>query len=900
MTQDGLDELREGAQKALQQAVDFSFACQQDDGHWTAPVSADATFTSQYVMFKYAIPGLHLDNAGEEAAGLRRWLLGEQNQAEGSWSLAPGLPGHLSTTVEAYLALRLLGTPASHPALQKAREFVLSQGGIARVRFFTRFFLATFGLFPWSAIPQLPAELILMPTWAPINIYVLSSWSRCTLIPVLVARHHEPVYPLPNGRCDPNNDFLDELWVDPTNKQVPYAQPLWDLCVGRDRDLVELAFTLGDKILAQLGGQVQKGPLRRLALRRCIEWLIDHQEKSGDWAGYFPPMHGAIWALLLEGFSLDHDAVKRGLEALERLAVTDESGKWIQSTVSPCWDTAFMVRALCDAGLGPGGDKAGKGDRDTRIAAAVDWVRALQNVGPGGDWRIYSRNQQAGGWPFEYYNTLYPDVDDTAVVVLMLVAYDPAAIESEAVEWAVEWILGMQSRDGGWGAFDVNNDARWLHKIPFSDMDSLVDPSTSDVTGRMLECFGTLLNYRKGGHRIRPGLAQRLRESSQKALRFILKEQTPSGAWWGRWGNNYNYGTVNVLRGLAAFCGDKEVARAALRAVLWLEACQNKDGGWGETLLSYVNPKLAGQGPSTSAHTAWALEALLRFRAASAPAVLRGVCWLVENQNPKEEQHRHWSSWPSTLYGGTGFPNVLYLGYPMYHHYFAITALAQFLDSSRGIGPHQDVTGANLREPIVTALSRQDILLMALGGRGIIEMFLSIAKRLGPKGRRVRIATHPAHQALVESHGFEFYNVGGDRDEFAQVLGQKPNLLSSLTRGDLSRLRRSLCSMLERFWRAGYDNKTSDCSTVRAANGDVKGEHAQDSRPFLADLVVATPTATVHVHAAESLQSPLVLVSTQPTLSTGEFPSGLLTVTRPRFFPNRWWNHATFFIPELL
>ncbi|KAK4151734.1 squalene cyclase [Chaetomidium leptoderma] len=896
MAQDELDELRGAVDRTVQQAIDFSFSCQQANGHWVAPVSADATFTAQYVMFKHAIPGLNLDNNGGEAAALRRWLLGDQNKSEGSWGLAPGLPGNLSTTVEAYLALRLLGTPASDPALRRARDFVLAEGGIARVRFFTRFFLATFGLFPWSAIPQMPAELILMPTWSPLNIYVLSSWARSTLIPILVVRHHEPVYALPNGRRDSNNDYLDELWVDPTDKQVPFAPPLWDMFYGRDRDVLKLAFTLGDKVLAQLGG-LKKGPQRRLALRRCIDWLLEHQEKAGDWAGFFPPMHGSVWALLLEGFPLQHDVVQRGLQALERLAVNDDSGKWLQSTVSPCWDTALMVKALCEAGLGLGGDRASKGDHDARISAAVDWVRSLQLLGSQGDWRVYSRNQQPGGWSFEYHNTWYPDVDDTAVVVMMLVVHDPAAVESEAVEMGVEWILGMQNHDGGWGAFDTNNDALWLHKIPFSDMDSLVDPSTADVTGRMLECFGMLLTHRKGGRRLRAELARRLRESAQKALDFLFKEQTSSGAWWGRWGCNYNYGTTNVLRGLPAFCSDKRVATAALRAILWLETCQNGDGGWGETLLSYGDPSLAGQGPSTAAHTAWALDALLRFRPASDLALQRGARWLVTNQSAKTEEQRQWSSWPSDLYVGTGFPNVLYLGYPFYHHHFAISALARFLDSSKtGRGCHRPLVDQDLPQHLVTALSRQDILLMVLGSRGDIDIFLSIAKRLEEKGHRVRVATHPTHQALVDSHGFEFYDVGGGPDEFAQVLGREPNLLWSIVRGDLGKLRQSLCSIFARFWQAGFDDNYASGNECYAAD---KGQHVADSRPFIADLVVSIPATTVHVHAAESLQAPLVLVSAQPTLPTREFPH-VFTMNTPRFSPGRWWNYATFFLLELL
>ncbi|KAF2968605.1 hypothetical protein GQX73_g5000 [Xylaria multiplex] len=661
--------LEDDARQSLEQAVQFSWACQQLDGHWVAPVSADATFTAQYVMFKYAMPGLSLEE--DCVVAIRKWLFADQNE-DGSWGLAPGLSGNLSTTIEAYLALKILGVPASHPSMKRACEFILSQGGVPRARFFTRFFLATFGLYPWSAIPQMPAELILMPTWVPLNVYVLSSWARSALIPILIVRHHEPVYPLPNGRS-PENDFLDELWLDPSDKNVPFAPPLWDLFWGKDRDAIQGLFVAGDKLLNKLGG-LKRGPQRWLARQRCIAWILEHQEETGDWAGTFPGTHGSVWALLLEGFPPQHKVVRLGLEALERLVIVDAKGQWLQSTVSPCWDTALMANALCDAGS----------SGDPRLNQATQWLRDRQLTGGHGDWRIYGPNH-AGGWSFQYRNTFYPDVDDTAVVVMALVKQSPSAITSDCVLNGVEWILAMQNRDGGWGAFDINNDARWLHKIPFSDMDSLVDPSTSDVTGRMLECFGLLLADQKGA--CLPGpFEHRLRVAAKGALKFLLREQesegVAAGSWWGRWGSNYNYGTANVLRGLELWCHDNpEVTRAATHAIRWLRQRQNPDGGWGETLLSYADPCLAGQGESTSAHTSWAVDSLLRYLPCSDPAIIGGIQWLISNQTIKSE-YGEGMSWRADLYVGTGFPNLLYLGYPYYHHLFAIQALSRYLKCS--------------------------------------------------------------------------------------------------------------------------------------------------------------------------------------------------------------------------
>ena len=870
----GDDDLREDAQRSLQQAVEFSLSCQEPDGSWCAPVSADATFTAEYVMFKYAIQGLSL---AEDGAVIQKWLLETQN-ADGSWSLAPTTPGNLSTSVEVYLALRLLHTPAAHPAMQRACAFVLRSGGIARVRFFTRFFLATFGLFPWPAIPQMPAELILMPTWATLNIYVFSSWSRSTLIPILVVRHHEPVYALPNGRSE-DNDFLDELWCDPTNKLVPFTRPWSDLAWGRDRDAVELLFTLADKVLGHFGG-LKQWPLRELALRRCIEWLLEHQEESGDWAGFFPPMHGSVWALILEGFPLHHQAVRLGLEAIERLAVNESSGKWIQSTVSPCWDTALMVNALCDAGM------AG----DARLFKAAEWLRDRQLMNSHGDWRIYANTKQAGGWSFEYYNTFYPDVDDAAVVVMTLVKQDPTCINSGCILNAVEWILGMQNRDGGWGAFDINNDARWLHKIPFSDMDSLVDPSTSDVTGRMLECFGLLLAHRKG-YSLNRGVCKRLQFASRAALAFLMKEQEASGAWWGRWGVNYNYGTTNVLRGLTKFCQTLDVQKAVMRAIRWLDDTQNEDGGWGETVLSYADPDLAGQGTSTAAQTAWALDSLLRYRTASDAAIKKGVRWLIANQTEKLE-HRKGASWSYELYVGTGFPNVLYLGYPFYHHLFPIQALARYLDSSAAT--EKPRPGLQLASPVSSALSRPSVLMMVLGSRGDIDVFLSIAKRL--HGCHVRIATHPDHQAVVEKHSFEFYDVGGSHHEFARVLGEEPSVWMSIVKGEPAALLRSLRRTFQRFWQASIDCGSGAMAEPTEFND--KKFSGRITRPFLADVIVSGSATTVHIHAAEKLQVPLVLISPQPTLATYDFPP-VMTMTKPSSTPGRW-NYAAYGCLDLL
>lgn len=857
-------QLQDDARKSLQDAVQFSFDEQQPDGHWAAEVSADVTFTAEYVMFKYAI-GFDLSDGD----ALQCWLLQDQ-QEDGSWALAPKHPGNVSTTTEAYLALKILGVPSDHPAMLRARDFMIRNGGVAKVRFFTRFFLATFGLVPWSAIPQMPAELILMPASFPLNIYTLSSWARSTLIPVLIVRHHEPIYNLPNG-SSPDNDFLDELWVDPSNKNVPFAPPLSSLLA--ERDTIQFGFTLADKVLALLGG-LKNYPLRNRSRRQCIEWLLEHQESAGDWAGFFPPMHGSVWALILEGYPLDHERIRLGMDGIERLSITDARGKRIAPTVSPVWDTALMMSALCDT------DARG----DVRVQKAVEWVKVRQLLGPQGDWRVYSPNKQAGGWSFEYHNTWYPDVDDTAVIVIALIKHDPYFIGSECIWNAVTWILGMQCPNGGYGAFDYDNNKLWLHKIPFSDMDSLCDPSSADITGRVLECFGFLLSHKKGSWD--PVLMQQVEASSKRAISYLFAEQEPFGAWWGRWGNNYNYGTGNVCRGLVHFAHhDPDVRTSVARATRWFESVQNADGGWGEDLLSYTFPELAGRGESTAAQTAWALLSLQPYRSHLDPAIGKGIRWLISNQSVKSETG---SSWPTHLYTATGFPKVLYLGYPYYHHLFPIMALSKYILADNDAS----FKAIALPPPILESLSRPSVLLMAIGSRGDIQVLLNIARRLAVShGYRVRIATHPSHQSLVEREGIEFYSVGGDPEEFAKALTENPNILMSAIKGELQAMRRLFNEMVGRYWRSSIDNYIDPAGVEKLQK--------VERRPFLADTIVSTSPTLAHIHCAEKLQVPLLLISVQPVLPTSDFPH-VFTLTTPRLSPGRRWNYMSFIVIELL
>ncbi|KAJ6026921.1 uncharacterized protein N7446_004476 [Penicillium canescens] len=658
---------------SLQLATRYAFNRRHNDGHWCGELKSNATITAEYVMMRQAL-GLDMSLDRDE---LVAWFLADQ-QRDGSWAIAPGYPGDVSTTTEAYFALKLLGAELDMAPLRHAREYILSAGGVAKVRIFTRIYLATFGLFPWKAVPELPAELILVPAIAPISIYRLSSWARSTIVPLLIVSHHRPIYPLPNGKSAAN-DFLDEIWQDSSNKHVPYSPSLWGLW---KTDAVAFTFTALDIALHWVGG-LRSSPSRAYARRKCVEWILEHQEEEGDWAGIFPPMHVGVLALCLEGYKHDDLPVWSALEAIERFAWLDGGKKRIQACLSPVWDTILMTIGLCDAGY--------KG----RLSTAIDWITSRQLLGTEGDWRIYKPDVPPGGFSFEYFNRWYPDVDDTAAAILAMLKQDPQLRNSLPVRKAVVWILGMQNCDGGWGAFDVNNDKLFLNKIPFSDMESLCDPSTADVTGRILEAFGLIMQLSFGdpsNHSL-DDLIDQMNLACCRAISYLAHHQEPSGSWYGRWGSNYIYGTSNVLCGLAYFSagctstaqGDDAVKEHIDSAIHWLKSIQNPDGGWGETLMSYKDARLAGQGPSTASQTAWALMGLLSSLPPTEKVVQDGVRYLLRTQTRVDNEGE--ASWPETLYTGTGFPNHFYLGYSFYPHYFPMMALGRYVQLTRRPAP---------------------------------------------------------------------------------------------------------------------------------------------------------------------------------------------------------------------
>lgn len=668
-------------QKALSYATEYARNLVQPDGHWNGELLSNVTITAEQIFFYQSL------HQGKEeipdAEQYQRYLLGEQ-QSDGSWSVAPEHPGDISTSCEAYLALKILGVSPDCTEMHRARLFILRHGGVARVRVFTRLFFAQFGLFPWDATPQLPAELILLSPSMPMNIYRLASWARSTIIPLLIIAHHRPIYALPNGTFR-NNTFLDEIWVNPSDKKVPLG-PSFLTLLGTN--ILSCFFSVVDSALSMLNG-LRNTPLRWYSRQQCVKWILEHQESSGDWAGIIPPMHAGVQALMLEGYSLESKPIQRAIQAIERFTWHDEKGKRLQSCVSPVWDTVLMIRSLCDAGVNR---------NEPLLRRAVVWVKGHQLLGPQGDWRIYNPDLKPGGFSFEYSNTWYPDVDDTAAAVLALVRQSPGAIDSATVVQAVGWICGMQNKDGGWGAFDLNNDKLWLNSIPFSDMDALCDPSSADVTGRILEAFGMIIHTaRLETEYTHPTMMNQMIQASHRAISYLANNQEPSGSWYGRWGANYIYGTSNVLCGLAYFVDDgyESVQEMMTAGANWLQAVQNEDGGWGEDLQSYRDPGQAGIGTSTPSQTAWAIMALLATSSHTDRHILRGIEHLVNTQTDIQGEGR---SWPEKLYTGTGFPKFFYIGYTLYRHYFPMMAMGRFLSACEKAQKEPVTNGVHVEE----------------------------------------------------------------------------------------------------------------------------------------------------------------------------------------------------------
>ncbi len=634
-------EARSEAETALARAREHLLSLQHEDGWWRGELQTNVTMDAEDMLLREFL-GVRTAAETERSAA---WIRSQQ-RADGTWANFHDGPGDLSSTVEAYWGLRLAGDEPGEPHMRAAAEFIRAEGGIERARVFTHLWLALFGLWSWEQVPALPAEVVLLPRWVPLNVYDFACWARQTIVALSIVKAHRPARPLPFR--------LHELEAD--SGAGTGGRP---------------AATLSSRLLGLLDRVVRAyerhpfPPLRRLALARAERWLVRRQEADGSWGGIQPPWVYSLIALSLSGYPLDHPVMRRGLEGIDTFMVEDRDdahgvgaptgeSRRLEACQSPVWDTALAVIALADAGLGR---------EDPALRRAADWLLG-EEVTVKGDWALARPQLDPGGWAFEFANVNYPDTDDTAEVMLALLRMggdDGAPRIEGALARGLRWLLGMQSSDGGWGAFDADNTRSLVRDLPFLDFGEVIDEPSADVTAHVLELLGEL--------------GQAGAPAAQSALRWLLEHQESDGSWYGRWGVNHVYGTGAALPALIA-AGVPAADPCVRRAVAWLEDHQNEDGGWGEDPRSYDEASWIGCGESTASQTAWALLAL-HAAGERSPALERGVRWLVDAQ-------REDGGWDEPQYTGTGFPSDYYINYHLYRLLFPMMALGRCLGLATG------------------------------------------------------------------------------------------------------------------------------------------------------------------------------------------------------------------------
>jgi len=616
---------------------------QHADGFWVAELEADTTLTSEYLMLRRF---LNLTEPEKERKAVH--YLTATQLPDGGWPIYYGGPSEISASVKAYFALKLSGVPQDTPFMVRAKEAILAKGGVAAANVFTKITLTLFDQYDWRGIPSMPPEIILLPKWFYFSIYAISYWSRTVLIPLLIVFAHRPICPISREQG------IDELYLQPRHLmdygEVPPLRKDKSPFTWRN------VFITLDRLLKIYDRRPIRS-LRNAAVQRTAEWMLARLNGSGGLGAIYPAMANSILALRSLGYGVDHPLITKALREIEALEVYDSvqtaqgriDAMHLQPCVSPIWDTALFINAGLEAGLPPTHPALVKGGA---------WLISKQTQKVG-DWKVSSPTAEPGGWYFQFENEMYPDVDDSAVVLMALGKLDMAErhAQRESIRRGYRWVMAMQGSDGGWGAYDKDNNKMVFNLIPFADHRALLDPSTADLTGRCLEMLGAL-GYDRSHAAVR------------SALEFLRREQEEDGSWYGRWGVNYIYGTWSVLAGLRAI-GEDMSAPHVTRAVAWLESVQNADGGWGESCTSYADHAEAGRGESTPSQTAWALLALLSAGMSDSISVVRGINYLLRHQ-------REDGSWEEIRHTGTGFPRVFYLRYHWYCQYFPLWALAMY------------------------------------------------------------------------------------------------------------------------------------------------------------------------------------------------------------------------------
>lgn len=629
----GNDSL-EQVEQVVSLSRDWFLGEQHEDGYWAFELEADATIPAEYILLNHYL-GEPNDEVEQKLAVYLRRI---QEDKHGGWPLYHDGDFNISASVKAYYALKLVGDDPAAPHMKAARDAIVTRGGAAKANVFTRIALALFEQVPWRAVPVMRAEALLMPRWSPFHVDKISYWSRTVMVPLLILAVLKPKAKNPRGIS------IEELFVRPANDEDDYmVNPtgnwIGTLCLSIDRvaKLVEPLFPTG---------------IEKKAIKRCLDFIGPRLNGEDGLGAIFPAMANTVMAFDALGYARDHPDYVIARESIDKLLTFTNGEGYCQPCLSPIWDTSLGGHALMEAGVDIG-EKA--------MLAATDWLAERQILDVAGDWAVNRPGLKPGGWAFQYSNDYYPDVDDTAVVGMLLHRADPDRYK-EAIKRAEIWIEGMQSKNGGWGAFDIDNEYYLLQHIPFADHGALLDPPTADVSARCVSFLAQL------------GYGQE-RESVRRGMEYLKREQEPDGSWFGRWGNNYVYGTWSVLCALNAV-GEDVNAPYIRKAVEWLKARQCADGGWGEDCASYWQHRRDEVKISTPSQTSWAVMGLIAAGEINSQSVERGISYLVDAP-------RDGGKWDEEYFNAVGFPRVFYLRYHGYSAYFPLWTLARYVNLSR-------------------------------------------------------------------------------------------------------------------------------------------------------------------------------------------------------------------------
>ncbi|VWD07328.1 squalene--hopene cyclase [Burkholderia lata] len=630
-----------GVDTAVVRATDALLAAQNADGHWVYELEADSTIPAEYVLLVHYLgetPNLELEQK------IGKYLRRIQ-QADGGWPLFTDGAPNISASVKAYFALKVIGDDENAEHMQRARKAIHAMGGAEMSNVFTRIQLALYGAIPWRAVPMMPVEIMLLPQWFPFHLSKVSYWARTVIVPLLVLNAKRPLAKNPRGVR------IDELFIDPpVNAGLLPRQ-------GHQSAGWFAFFRVVDHALRAADG-LFPNYTRERAIRQAVSFVDERLNGEDGLGAIYPAMANAVMMYDVLGYAEDHPNRAIARKSIEKLLVVHDDEAYCQPCLSPVWDTSLAAHALLETGDARAEDAAIRG---------LEWLRPLQILDVRGDWISRRPHVRPGGWAFQYANAHYPDVDDTAVVAVAMERAQKLKQNDayrDSIARAREWVVGMQSSDGGWGAFEPENTQYYLNNIPFSDHGALLDPPTADVSGRCLSMLSQL------------GETPLNSEPARRALDYMLKEQEPDGSWYGRWGMNYVYGTWTALCSLNAAGLTPDDPRMK-RGAQWLLSIQNKDGGWGEDGDSYkLNYRGFEQAPSTASQTAWALLGLMAAGEVNNPAVARGIDYLIAEQNEE-------GLWDEARFTATGFPRVFYLRYHGYRKFFPLWALARYRNLKR-------------------------------------------------------------------------------------------------------------------------------------------------------------------------------------------------------------------------